>query len=163
MNQLWAPWRMEYLKDHKPTTDCIFCKFVSEQNDKQNLIAHRGTHCFVILNKFPYNNGHVMVVPNEHVPQFDELSETVLKEMNELIKISSKALDQCYKPQGYNLGMNIGEASGAGVKDHLHMHIVPRWNGDTNFMPVLAETKTMPQHISASYEKISEAIRSLVK
>lgn len=163
MNQLWAPWRMEYIKDHKATSHCIFCQFIKEKTDAENLILHRHKTCFIIMNKYPYNNGHLMVVPNAHVGKFEDLSLDTFQEIGELLQVCERAIGKCYKPQGYNIGMNIGEAAGAGVKDHLHAHIVPRWMGDTNFMPVLSETKSMPQHLSASYDKLAEAIRSEVK
>lgn len=162
MKQLWAPWRMTFLKstpDKKVA--CIFCDLLSQKNDSENLILYRSQHSFVILNKYPYNNGHLMVIPLKHTNDLDQLNPT---EHTELITLSNhciKALKETYKPEGFNLGMNLGAAGGAGIREHLHFHIVPRWTGDTNFMPVLADTKSMPQHLEESFKELEPYFRRL--
>ncbi len=154
LTHLWAPWRMEFIKG-KPPQGCVFCDLPADKNnDRQNLIVHRGKEAFIILNKYPYNNGHVLIVPNLHVANLLEVPDSALTEMNALSKKAMRALDEIYSPQGYNMGINQGEAAGAGVKHHIHLHIVPRWMGDTNFMPVLAETKSLPQHLLKSFDDL---------
>lgn len=160
MNHLWAPWRMEYLGDvrtHKETKGCVFCVLPSETNDRENLIVHRGKTHFVILNRFPYNAGHVMVVPNQHTNQLADLNAEAQVEMMTLTRKCCDALKIAYNAQGFNLGMNLGEAGGAGIREHLHMHIVPRWVGDTNFLPVIGETKAMPQYLLSTYDAVFAA------
>jgi ATP adenylyltransferase len=153
MKELWAPWRMQYILEEK-NTGCFLCKALEENEDKKNLILYRGDNVFVIMNRYPYNNGHLMLVPNRHIGELDELnSEEMLELMNVLTKMK-KVLDKTLKPEGYNIGINLGKVAGAGVEDHLHIHIVPRWNGDTNFMPVIADTKVMPEYLEKTYEKI---------
>lgn len=160
--QLWAPWRMTFLKNEAHSIQgCIFCHLLKENKDPENLIIFRGSHSFVILNKYPYNNGHLMVVPLKHTADLDSLSD---KEHLELITLSNhcvNALKETYKPEGFNLGMNLGAAGGAGIREHLHFHIVPRWIGDTNFMPVLADVKTMPQHLTESFKQLEPYFRRL--
>lgn len=150
---------MEFIKGDPPK-GCVFCTLPADTNDRENLIVHRGKECFLILNKYPYNNGHVLVVPNAHIALFTEVPDSALTEMNALAKKAIRALDAIYKPQGYNMGINQGEAAGAGVKHHLHLHIVPRWMGDTNFMPVLAQTKSLPQHLLTSFDDIKAALET---
>jgi ATP adenylyltransferase len=161
--QLWAPWRMEYLSDNKDKRDirCVFCKLPAESADRENLIVHRGEKAFVILNKYPYNNGHVMIVPGRHLSDYAELADDELLDMGNLTRHTVNALKSAYQCEGFNIGMNLGTAGGAGIKDHLHLHVVPRWIGDTNFMPVLADTKSMPQHLLSSYDSIHEYFRRL--
>ena len=165
MKQLWAPWRMDYLTDHDKNkgknTGCVFCDLSAEKKDRENLILHRGPNVFVILNRYPYNNGHLMVVPNRHVSDYTDVSEDELKDLQLMSREVVRALKQSYQPEGYNIGMNLGAAAGAGIKDHLHLHVVPRWNGDTNFMPVIADTKSMPQHLSASFDKLIGYFKTL--
>ena len=153
---LWAPWRMEFLTDPKAgkADECVFCSLPRESDDRKSLILYRGEMNFIILNKYPYNNGHLMIVPNRHLSDYTVLSPEEMMEMNRLAQHVVKALGESYKPQGFNMGMNLGAAAGAGIKDHLHLHVVPRWVGDTNFMPVLAETKAMPQHLLSSYDQL---------
>ncbi len=152
--QLWAPWRMQFLTG--PREDgCVFCTLPAQTNDRDNLIVHRGKLTFVILNKFPYCNGHLMVVPNRHTADITSLTVEESAEMHRLSQHAVRALTEAYAPGGFNLGMNLGIAGGAGIRDHLHLHVVPRWIGDTNFMPVLAETRSMPQHLLASYDSLA--------
>jgi ATP adenylyltransferase len=161
--QLWAPWRMDYLSDVRGEKkhDCVFCGLPAEQNDRENLIVYRGKQAFVILNRYPYNNGHVMVVPNRHLADYTALTDEELLEMGSLSRHTVAALKEAYKCEGYNIGMNLGIAGGAGIRDHLHLHVVPRWVGDTNFMPVIADTKSMPQHLLTSYDQIHAYFRRL--
>jgi ATP adenylyltransferase len=161
MERLYAPWRMNYIMtDSRESggsdkrSECIFCKKSRESADRDNLIIYRGTSSFVLLNLYPYNNGHLMVAPYLHTAKLSDLIPESLLEMMELVKGCEAALYRAYQPQGYNIGMNLGQIAGAGIADHLHMHIVPRWSGDTNFMPVLAETKVLPDSLIGSYDKI---------
>jgi ATP adenylyltransferase len=140
---------------------CIFCDKPRQESDDENLIIYRGVNAFVLLNLYPYNNGHMMVAPYLHTAKLAELSPECLSEMMRLVQNCEAALYKAYAPQGYNIGMNLGEIAGAGIADHLHMHIVPRWSGDTNFMPVIGETKVLPDSLSGSYEKILTAWHEL--
>ena len=159
--RIWAPWRLKYVKHAKDDADgeCIFCAFPDEgpARDADNLIAHRGERCFVILNKFPYTNGHLMVAPYEHIGRLQEIPGETLAEMMALAQQAMDRLEQVYQPHGYNVGFNQGRVAGAGVEHHIHMHVVPRWAGDNNFMPVIADTKVMPQSIEQSYEALKGA------
>jgi len=150
---------MEFITSEKKSGECVFCELPKENQDKKNLIIHRAKKVFVILNKFPYNLGHMMVVPFEHTHEFNKLSTEQLVEMTSEAQKVVDVLSEVYKPDGFNMGMNLGQAAGAGIKDHLHWHVVPRWNGDTNFMPVLGETKGMPEHLQTCFEKCFEVYR----
>lgn len=158
MKHLWAPWRMEYLIEPKRKKGvCIFCVLPKEKDDKKNLIVLRKKKVFVILNKYPYNNGHLMIVPYQHCNSPEMVESKAWADVMHVAALSTFVLKKIYNPQGFNLGMNLGECGGAGIKDHLHLHIVPRWSGDTNFMPLLADTKTLPEHLTNSWEKLSKA------
>ena len=150
--RIWAPWRLEYVKDaaKDSETDCIFCAKPNAGDDEAALIVHRGELCFVILNLFPYTNGHLMVAPYEHVATLPDLDRDTVTEMMRAMD----RLEQIYEPHGYNVGCNQGRVAGAGVEHHIHMHVVPRWGGDTNFMPVLADTRVMPQSLEDSYRAL---------
>ncbi len=152
MKNLWAPWRMEYILSDKEK-ECIFCTKPSEDKDRENLILYRGSLCYVIMNKYPYNNGHIMVVPYLHRSELTELSEDIISELMMLTKYSMECINKVFHPEGYNVGINIGAAAGAGIEEHLHIHIVPRWAGDTNFMIVTCEIKTIPEHLMDTYDK----------
>ncbi len=158
-HRIWAPWRLKYVKDASKDIEeeCIFCAFSGEEpeNDEANLIVHRGERCFVILNKFPYTNGHLMVAPFEHVGSLSAIDAETTTEMMDLAKQAMTILESTYSPHGYNVGFNQGRVAGAGVEHHIHMHVVPRWGGDTNFMPVLADTRVMPQTLEQSYEALA--------
>jgi ATP adenylyltransferase len=160
LKQLWAPWRMSFIESaHQKTQGCIFCTLPKENKDFENLIVYRRTHNFIILNKYPYNNGHLMVVPFQHTNDLTILDAETKHELFDLSELCMEALKESYKPEGFNLGMNLGAAGGAGIREHLHFHIVPRWTGDTNFMPVLADTKSMPQHLEASFTVLEQFFR----
>jgi ATP adenylyltransferase len=159
--QLWAPWRMEFLKATPKTDGCIFCTLPKAKDDKKSLIVFQADKVFVILNKYPYTNGHLMVVPYQHTADLSDLSAAETNEMWAYAQMASDALKKEYKPEGFNIGMNIGKAAGAGIKEHLHLHVVPRWVGDTNFMPVLSDTKSMPEHLEASYDRLKKHFRRL--
>ena len=154
--RIWAPWRLEYVKDAAKDMDeeCIFCAKPAADDDEENLIVHRGERCFVILNLFPYTNGHLMVAPYEHIGALQELDAETVTEMMALAQTAMRRLEEAYSPQGYNVGFNQGRIAGAGFENHIHMHVVPRWGGDTNFMPVLADTRVMPQTPQQSYEAL---------
>ena len=151
--RIWAPWRLAYVKDATKDVEegCIFCAKPDEGDDAANLIVHRGERCFVILNLFPYTNGHLMIAPYEHVAALEDVDAETVAEMMALAQQGILALDDVYAPQGYNVGFNQGRVAGAGVEHHIHMHVVPRWGGDTNFMPVLGDTRVMPQSLEDSY------------
>ena len=153
---IWAPWRLEYVKDAAKDNEeeCIFCAKPAAEDDEANLIVHRGERCFVILNLFPYTNGHLMVAPFEHIANLQDLDAETVAEMMALAQAAMRHLEQVYSPHGYNVGFNQGRIAGAGFENHIHMHVVPRWGGDTNFMPVLADTRVMPQTPQQSYEAL---------
>ena len=153
MDRLWSPWRLEYVAGGETKTGCIFCE-ATRQPDSNPLVVFSGTTCYVILNLFPYNNGHVMVVPYRHLATFRELSVEELTEIGVLIQRAEAALSEAYQPHGFNVGVNLGKPAGAGVLDHLHVHIVPRWNGDTNFMTVVGEMRVLPENVHASAERL---------
>ncbi len=161
MDRLYAPWRMAYIdqpqKASESATGCVFCDKAASTDDVANLIVHRGQFCFVLLNLFPYNNGHLMVVPYLHTANLADLDADASLELLTLTKQSQTALEKAMHPEGYNLGMNLGQVSGAGIADHLHLHIVPRWNGDTNFMPVLTDVKVLPDSLENTCRKLREA------
>lgn len=141
---------------------CIFCAKVAEQRDEENLILHRGKHSFVLMNLFPYNNGHLMIAPYAHVPTIEELDAVVLTDIMTTAQRCIAALRAAIGPHGFNMGINQGTVAGAGITDHVHFHIVPRWNGDTNFMPVLADTKVMPDYLHHTYQQIREHLLPLM-
>jgi ATP adenylyltransferase len=154
--RLWAPWRLEYIRGPKDE-ECIFCRAVESDDDEKYGVVHRGERCFVILNLFPYTNGHLMVAPYDHIGRLQEIPAATLAEMMALAQRAMDRLESIYQPHGYNVGFNQGRVAGAGVEHHIHMHVVPRWGGDTNFMPVIADTKVMPQSIEQSYEALKGA------
>ena len=154
-NTLWAPWRIDYILSEKED-GCIFCKTSTEDNDKNNLILERGKYSFVIMNKYPYNSGHLMVVPYRHTHDIEELSDEELLTIHKQIQTSVKVLRKAFKPDGFNIGINIGKAGGAGIDEHLHYHVIPRWVGDNNFMPVVADVRIVPQSIIDTYNLLKE-------
>lgn len=157
MNKLWAPWRIKYVSQKK-TKGCVFCKVFAQRNDQKNFIIFRSKYCFAVLNTFPYNNGHAMIVSNRHVKSLESLKDTeALDMLQALIKIKS-ILKNVLRPDGFNIGINIGKSAGAGIENHLHTHIVPRWTGDTNFMPVLGNTKIISQSLKDLYQKLKKEL-----
>jgi len=154
MERLWAPWRFQYVKEAVKRTEegCIFCEKPSESNDQENLILHRGKTGFIILNKYPYNNGHLMVVPYRHVAELHLLTPEEKLELMELIAMAISALKKAMSPHGFNIGMNLGRVAGAGIDEHLHFHVVPRWRGDTNFMTVTGDTKVISAGLKETWE-----------
>jgi ATP adenylyltransferase len=177
MDHLWSPWRMKYLRGeeemseparesgasatgllkHSGDTTCIFCDLPSENRDADNLIVCRGERVFVILNRYPYNNGHLMVVPFAHAPSLEQLDPPTLAELMRLVNQGLGALRAAYQPQAFNLGANIGAAAGAGIAGHVHLHIVPRWAGDTNYMSTVAGTRVIPEDLRETYQTVKEA------
>ena len=158
---LWAPWRMEYIETVDRTPECIFCQKWKEDRDEENLILLRGKRCFIILNRFPYNNGHIMVVPVQHTAELDALSDGERLGLRILVEEAISALKAVMGPDGFNIGMNLGRTAGAGIDEHLHLHVVPRWNGDTNFMPVVGGTKVISEALQNTYQKLrAEIVRS---
>lgn len=153
MKTLWAPWRMEYILSEKGKK-CIFCIKPEEGRDREALILHRGEKTFVIMNKYPYANGHLMVVPSLHVSALDDLPDDALADLGRMTKYAVECLRKAFHPEGFNIGINIGEAAGAGIEEHLHLHIVPRWAGDSNFMTVVGEVRVVPEHIRETYDRL---------
>ncbi len=153
MEQIWAPWRIEYIE--RPTeSGCIFCQKPKEANDEANFILYRGQNNFIILNAFPYTPGHLMVAPYRHIANLQELTDDEVKEHLDIVKKAVKLLTEALKPAGFNIGLNIGKIAGAGIECHIHTHIVPRWQGDVNFMPVLSNTRVISEALAATYEKL---------
>ena len=155
--RIWAPWRLRYVKNAKKSDECVFCAKPDAGDDRANLIVHRGERCFVILNLFPYTNGHLMVAPFEHLGRIQDLPAETVAEMMGLAQAAMGQLEEVYSPHGFNVGFNQGRVAGAGFEHHIHLHVVPRWGGDTNFMPVIADTKVMPQTLEQSYEALKGA------
>jgi len=163
MKQLWAPWRMTYINQDSKTEGCIFCQKMQEKDAREALVlAHTG-HSVVMLNKYPYANGHLLLAPKRHEKHLSKLSADEYSDLNEALRRSVDIVRKSYHPAGVNLGMNLGKCAGAGVEDHLHWHVVPRWEGDNNFMPVLAETRVMPQHLLDSYDQLKPYFQNLSK
>jgi ATP adenylyltransferase len=156
VKQLWAPWRLEYIQSADEEEGCVFCR-ARDGDDERSLVVHRGKRAFVVLNKYPYASGHLMVAPNRHEGEFGDLEDEETLEIHQLAASGLAALAETMRPQGFNLGWNLGRIAGAGVVDHVHMHVVPRWAGDTNFMPVLADVKVLPEALEQSRRKLAVA------
>ena len=153
MERIWAPWRIEYIERAKEG-GCILCQKPRENNDEANFILYRGQNNFIILNAFPYNPGHLMVAPYRHIANLQDLTDDEIKEHLDVVKRAVKLLTEVLKPAGFNIGLNIGKVAGAGIEYHLHTHIVPRWQGDVNFMPVLSDTRVISEALAATYKKL---------
>lgn len=160
MDYLWTPWRYRYIASAGKEQGCIFCDAAAAKDDQRTLIVHRGQKNFVILNRFPYTSGHSMVVPYAHVADLSAVDPSTLSEMMLLAQKTQIAIGDVYHPEGYNLGMNLGRAAGAGVAGHLHLHVLPRWSGDVNFMTTVSETRVEPEDLSTTYEKVRKALES---
>ena len=152
--RIWAPWRLRYVKDANKSDECVFCTKPELGDDREALIVHRGERCFVILNLFPYTSGHLMVMPFEHLGRLQDIEPVVVAEMMDLAQQAMKRLETVYDPEGFNVGINQGRVAGAGVEGHIHLHVVPRWAGDNNYMPILADTRVMPQSLEESYDAL---------
>jgi ATP adenylyltransferase len=155
MDRLWAPWRMEYIANADKTEGCIFCDKPRENCDEKNHILLRGEKSFVMLNAFPYGNGHLMVSPYKHTANLDDLDDEDLLELMQLTRRAVNLLKAAFHPDGFNIGVNMGRVAGAGIADHIHIHIVPRWNGDVNFMPVLGDVRVIPQSLESVYRQLA--------
>ncbi len=162
MKQLWAPWRMDYIAPQaERTKEDIFCTKPAAHRDAEEYILYRGEYCFMMLNLYPYNNGHLMIAPYKHVSSIEDLDAATLAELMAQAQLALRALRFAMKPDGFNMGINEGKVAGAGFAEHVHLHVVPRWNGDTNFMPVLADVKVMPQHLDSVYQELTKAIEAV--
>ncbi len=161
MKRLWAPWRMAYIDQGSKDDGCIFCDKIEPTETRQSLVLTYTRHSVVMLNKFPYNNGHLLLAPRRHEKNLESLSTEEYGDLNEGLRRSVEIIRVVLKPGGINVGMNLGKCAGAGVEDHLHWHVVPRWEGDTNFMPVVGATRVMPQHLLDSYDRLQPHFRAL--
>lgn len=157
MQRMWAPWRLKYVQ--KKTKSCIFCRAAKSKKDRKNYLVYRGKFAFAILNIFPYTNGHLMIAPYRHVKDLRQLNSQELLDLLEVLKIIKNKLDKLLKPAGYNIGINVGKAAGAGIENHLHIHIVPRWLGDINFMPIISETKVISQSLNDLYNNLRKTFK----
>ena len=156
MKRLWTPWRMKYITQTRKEPGCVFCNVQKQEDSAENLIVFRGAHAFVILNRYPYTNGHLLIVPYKHVSTLEALTPETRAEMMELAVQGMRVLREEYHPQAFNMGANIGAMAGAGIAEHVHLHVVPRWSGDANFMTTLAETRLLPEDLETSYRRIRE-------
>ena len=157
MDRMWAPWRIGYILSNKKEDGCVFCNAYNAIDDKEKLVIYRSTHSFVIMNLFPYNAGHIMIVPNRHINSPVLLNQDEQLDMFNMVNKSLEVLKAVLKPDGFNLGMNLNRTAGAGIEDHIHIHVVPRWNGDTNFMTTVSDTKVISEAIEETYDKIKNA------
>jgi ATP adenylyltransferase len=160
MDRLWTPWRYTYVSKEKPPGGCIFCEKAASKDDERDLVVYRGERNFVLVNLYPYNNGHLLIAPYEHVPTLEGLPEETAAEMMMLARLTETHFRRVYRPQGINLGMNIGECAGAGIADHVHLHILPRWPGDVSFMTTAGETRVIPEDPRTTWKKLSAAFRT---
>jgi ATP adenylyltransferase len=161
MKNLWAPWRMDYILSDQKGGSCIFCPGSDRGQDEERLVLYVGSLSTVIMNRFPYNNGHLLVAPAQHVPGLDQLSDEESLDLLGMVRRSIDILKRIMDPEGFNVGLNLGHVAGAGMEDHMHFHIVPRWNGDTNYMTVLGEVRVIPEHIKETYKKLRPAFDKL--
>lgn len=157
MDHLWAPWRSTYMKNKSGRGGCIFCDAAAAGRDEETLVVHRGQFNFVLLNRYPYTSGHLMIAPYQHVSRLQQIDEPSVEEMMRLARLSERLIEEIYRPQGLNIGMNLGEAAGAGIEQHIHLHALPRWMGDANFMTSIGETRILPEELSDTYAKLKQA------
>ena len=160
MENLWTPWRFHYINSANSAEGCVFCRILASgtENDPENLIVHRGAHSFVILNRFPYTSGHLMVVLYRHIGTLSSAEPEEIQEMMLLAQRCEKCLADIYKPEGFNIGINIGKCAGAGVESHLHLHLIPRWTGDSNFVAASGQTRIIPELLETTYQKILQSL-----
>ena len=156
MDQLWSPWRMEYILGNKDSSGCVFCHAYQDTHDAENLVLYRGNFAYVILNKYPYNTGHSLIIPYSHVPSYENLNPEERAEMMELLNKMTHVLRNVYQPDAFNIGANIGTAAGAGIAPHVHFHILPRWSGDTNFLTTVTQTRVIPEELCDTYAKLKD-------
>jgi len=154
MEYISAPWRKEYIEKIYKMNECIFCRSLKAKNDKESYILYRGNYNFILLNKYPYNPGHLMIAPHKHLSSFERAKKEYTDEMGDLLKLSLRVLKKNYSPHGFNTGMNLGNSAGAGVADHYHLHVIPRWIGDSNFMPLIGNTKVTIEDLNMTYERL---------
>jgi ATP adenylyltransferase len=159
MDYLWSPWRYQYVSKAGPTDECIFCRKAAQGNDQENFVVHRGRLNFAILNLFPYTTGHLMIAPYRHAATLEEAGSETLSEMMELTRLAERHLRAVYRPKGLNIGMNVGECAGAGIAGHIHMHVLPRWPADANFMTTIGETRVLPEDLETTYRRLTAAWR----
>jgi ATP adenylyltransferase len=157
VDYLWSPWRYQYLAAAKEASGCVFCDIATQHRDQENLIVHRGSFNFVVLNRFPYTSGHLMVVPFAHACDLSAVDEPTAAEMMMLMRLAERNLRSVYRPEGLNIGMNIGESAGAGIAGHIHMHVLPRWHADANFMTTIAETRVLPEELDTTWRRLHDA------
>ncbi len=157
MKRIWSPWRMKYIKENSSQSECPFCKAISGKDDRENLVVFRGKNAFVMLNRYPYTTGHILVLPYIHQEKMSEFDPKTRSEMMELVNQAGQVLELVYKPQGMNVGLNLGTAAGAGIPKHLHWHIVPRWMGDTNYMTTVGSVRVLPESLEDTYQKIQSS------
>jgi ATP adenylyltransferase len=160
MDHLWTPWRYGYVSQSKQPAGCIFCEKAASADDERNLVVHRAVHNFILLNLYPYSNGHLMIAPYEHAGTLGETSEESLVEMILLAREAERRLMEVYRPKGMNIGMNLGECAGAGVAGHIHLHVVPRWPGDASFMTTVGETRVIPEDLSGTWRRIRDSFQT---
>jgi ATP adenylyltransferase len=161
MDHLWTPWRSTYIKSNKDQR-CIFCLAAESADDEKTLVVYRASFNFIILNRYPYTNGHLMIAPYQHVSRLTALAENITAEMMQLARLAESVLEKVYRPHGLNLGLNLGEAAGAGIEQHLHLHVLPRWKGDANFMTTIAETRIIPELLDETYKKLKSGFSAYV-
>lgn len=157
MTHIWTPWRMKYIQENNDEQGCVFCLAAAAEDGLDNLVFHRGEGVFMILNRYPYTSGHVMCVPYVHVDRLQDLQRASRLELMDMVCKAVEVLQLVYHPEGFNIGLNLGKVAGAGIADHLHMHIVPRWGGDTNFMSTVGQTRVLPESLSETYRRVKEA------
>ena len=154
MDHLWAPWRSTYVQGSAKREGCLFCVVAQSESDRENFVLYRGELCFAMLNRYPYTSGHLMIAPYAHVSRLSHASEATTDEIMRLARRAERALEEAYRPDGLNLGMNLGEAAGAGIEQHIHLHMLPRWKGDTNFMTAICDTRVLSELLESAYEKL---------
>ena len=163
MKRVWAPWRMEYIANNDKSEGCVFCVSAEQGGDRDKLILYRSVFSFIMLNRYPYTNGHLMIAPFRHTADLNELSAEEMLDLFELLRLCRNTLEETAGPQGFNIGINLGKAAGAGVDEHMHIHIVPRWNGDTNFMTVIGDIRVMPENLLNTYDRLLPVFQAVPK